>query len=163
MRKLKVEPVPCHKCGNIPHFVPLPTAEFPTEYGACCACKNRMLSYKFGYKTKSYKGFFTRRFSVNTAIRRWNKHVSDHAKRTRSFYIEDNKSLDTTCKFCKKDGLMWGKRPYQTKWQGSANYVLYERVPVEETCQLTGMKRIKFVIHNCLANKNVVKVEYTQL
>lgn len=152
MRKLKVEPVPCHKCGNIPHFVPLPTEEFPTEYKACCACKNRMLSYKFGYKTKSSQGFITRRFSVNTAIRRWNKYVSDHAKRNRILY--------TTCKFCKKDGLMWGKRSYVSAWQGSSAYVLYESVPDSKPCRFSGLIGMKFVTHKCLSNKNVVKVEY---
>lgn len=57
---------------------------------------------------------------------------------------------------------MWGKRPYKNKWQGGRTYVLYERVLDEPKCPLTGMKKVKFVIHNCLSNNHIVKVEYTQ-
>ena len=159
MRKLKVEPMPCYKCGNVPHFVPLPTEEFPTAYEMFCSCKTKTkLRYEFGYKSKSAKGFVTRRASINNAIRLWNRYVKKYKQRKQGFY-ED---IYVTCKFCKQDNLTWGKRPYKNKWRGGSSYVLYERVPFEEACQLTGMTRIEFVIHNCLSKKNIVKVEYTQ-
>lgn len=158
MRKLKVEPVPCPKCQSNPFFIPLPDETFPTGYEMLCLCRNFSgIRYEFGYKTKSSKGFITRRISLNNAIRYWNRYIMQRELRLAK------KSLNPdliTCKFCKKPGLAWGKRPYTNRWQGGSSYVLYEFERDFVSCPLTGIAKTKIIIHNCLSKDNVKNIEY---
>lgn len=166
MRRHKVEPLPCPRCNTIPVFFPEPTEEFPTSYKAVCPCNDsnedfdpalfyNHFSYSFGYKTKSAAGLGNRRISLNNAIRSWNRNKSENLKHVQY------KELNVTCKFCKTPNLTWGKRSYKSAWKGASDYVLYESVTLDtDTCPLTGSKRIKYVVHNCLATSNIKHIEY---
>lgn len=159
MQRLEVEFKQCSICGSTPKCMPMPSECFPTSYRVYCDCKNRnMIHCTFGYKTKSANGLITRRLSLNTAIRAWNRHVERMAGRL----PKKSSDIRVKCKFCNMPGLIWGKRPYKNRWLSGGDYVLYERIKTDKVCALTGISRIERVIHNCTAHKNIVKVEYTQ-
>jgi hypothetical protein len=161
MSKKELEILPCPQCKEIPIFLTWPSEEFPVMYYPVCPCANsqrRAQEIIGNYRYKNRHKLTIRKGTKRSAILRWNRITRPFA-----FKYELPK---VTCKFCKRDDLLWGKRPYASAWRGrKLDYVLYERVETGKThITIAGKeyKQFRLVIHNCLSVKNIVSVTYTQ-
>lgn len=156
----------CPKCKKEPTFFSWPDAEFPVLFVALCECNRAMNAigsalnrYSYCKKDKPIK----RKASLSAAIRKWNTTVQHILKARKS----SNGIEYATCKYCKRDDLMWAKRPYKSAWNGKAfDFILYEQslIPSPTGIAIGGLtiNKIKFKIHNCLSRKNIVSITYTK-
>jgi hypothetical protein len=170
MTSKEVEVLLCFRCKKEPVFFPWPNAEFPVLYVALCECNRSMYAINAALNRHLYRNKdkqITRKASLRRAIRGWNTSIHQILK------VRSSASgvVSATCKYCKREDLMWGKRPYKSAWNSKLfDFILYERkeVPAEDASDplnpLSGHKinKIKFKIHNCLSTKNIVSVTYTK-
>jgi len=171
MKSKELEVLPCTRCNVVPTFFSWPNEEFPILHFPVCNCKYRSADNalraeidNFRYRNRNKKAVF-RKANKRSAIMRWNRHINSDINRKLGDEL-------VTCKFCKRDDLVWGKRPYRSAWNGKkVDYVLYERIEVPEFKEpgtiIKGIsigghmvKPIKHVIHNCLSVKNIVSVTH---
>lgn len=173
MKSKELEVLPCTRCNVVPTFFSWPNEEFPILHFPVCNCKYKPAAVSLDIALSDYKyrnrnkKSVSRKANKRAAIIRWNSKVNRHI---------NSKSVNVyvTCKFCKRDDLVWGKRPYKSAWNGrKRDYVLYETVELAEVDEpgtiiksitfggCTIKKRVKHVIHNCRSRKNVVSITYT--
>ena len=172
MKSKELEVLPCGGCNAVPLFYPWPSEEFPILHFPICNCKRKTAAVSldialsdYNYRNRNKKSV-SRKANKRSAIIRWNSKVN---RRINSKSV----NVYVTCKFCKRDDLVWGKRPYKSAWNGrKRDYVLYERVELPEfkepgtiikAISIGGhiIKPMKHVIHNCRSRKNIVSITYT--
>jgi len=157
----EIQILECRTCKHKPIFVPLPAAEFPISFVSLCGCNYGSLHHGIHSTMRVNADIIKnnsviRKASLTAAIKKWNRRVATYIKSKQTRYDPDY----VTCRYCKRDGLLRGRRPYISRWKPSSKFLLYEKV--EQPPSPAGssnwptFQTHKFKIHSCLSRKNIV-------